>query len=120
MHSRIRTKSRREVKIRNITEFYDKLKNLGYPVAYRCFAEGDVPNAPFIVYYENGTNNFSADGIVYQNIKEINVELYTEVKMQEIEEKIEQLLTENKIFWEKEEYYIESERYIETLYTITI
>ena len=41
------------------------LKSLGYPVAYSHFAEGNVPVPPYITYYFPGTDNFSADGVVY-------------------------------------------------------
>ena len=58
-------------------EIYEGLKSLGYPVAYSHFAEGDVPDLPYIVYYFPGTDNFSADGIVYHQVTELNIELYT-------------------------------------------
>ena len=97
-------------------EIFTGLKGLGYPVAYRKFGEGEVPNAPYIVWYFNGTEDFPADGIAYQSIHDFNIELYAEKKDFEAEKKIEQWLTEQGIFFDYEEFYIESENYIETLY----
>ena len=97
-------------------EMYSGLKNLGYPVAYRTFEEGEVPKAPFIVWYVDGTDNFAADGIVYEKICSVYIELYTDKKDFEAEERIEKWLTDNGIYYDYDETYIESEKYIETLY----
>lgn len=97
-------------------EIYEGLKSLGYPVAYSHFAEGDVPDLPYIVYYFPGTDNFSADGIVYHQITELDIELYTVKKDLEAEEKIEKWLTGNELFYEKSEYYIESERMLQVIF----
>lgn len=97
-------------------EIYEGLKSLGYPVAYSHFAEGDIPDLPYIVYYSSGTDNFSADGIVYHQITELNIELYTVKKDLEAEKKIENWMIENELFYEKSEYYIESERMLQVIF----
>ena len=97
-------------------EIYEGLKSLGYPVAYSHFAEGDVPDLPYIVYYFPGTDNFSADGIVYHQVTELNIELYTVKKDLEAEKKIGNWMTENELFYEKSEYYIESERMLQVIF----
>lgn len=97
-------------------EIYEGLKSLGYPVAYSHFAEGDVPDLPYIVYYFPGTDNFSADGIVYHQITELDIELYTAKKDLEAEKKIENWMIENELFYEKSEYYIESERMLQVIF----
>ena len=101
-------------------EFYQGLVSLGYPVAYSHFAEGNGPDPPYITYYYPGTNNFSADGIVYQEINEIDIELYSTEKDLEAEKKIADWLTENGLFYEKLEYYIESEKMIQVIFEIEI
>ena len=103
-----------------IQELYLGLSSLEYPVAYSHFGEGDVPDPPYITYYYPGTDNFSADGIVYLPINEVDVELYDEKKNPEAEHKIEAFLTENGIFYEKQEYYIESEKMIQVIYEFEI
>ena len=80
------------------------LKKMGFPVAYSHYAEGDVPKSPYIVIQGMGSNNFSADGIVYHEIEDTNIELYCDKKDQETEKKISDFLTENKIYYEKTEF----------------
>ena len=80
-----------------LKEICKGLEGLGYPVAYRAFAEGEVPDPPYIVYYEQGTDNFSADGIPYDIITDLDIELYTKKKDPEAEQKIIDWLTENGI-----------------------
>lgn len=69
-----------------------------------------------MVYLFPGTDNFSADGVVYQAIDELNIELYSEEKDPEAEKKIADWLTENGLFFEKQEYYIESEKMIQVIF----
>ena len=94
------------------------LKKMGFPVAYSHYAEGDVPKSPYIVIQGMGSNNFSADGIVYHEIEDTNIELYCDKKDQETEKKISDFLTENKIYYEKTETYIKSEKMIQTVFEI--
>lgn len=101
-------------------EIYEGLKSLGYPVAYSHFAEGNVPAPPFITYYYPGTDNFSADGIVYVPINEVDIELYSNTKNLDAEKKIEDWLTMNDLFYEKLEYYIESEKMIQVIFETEI
>lgn len=69
-----------------------------------------------MVWLFPGTDNFSADGVVYQEIDELNIELYSEEKDLEAEKKIADWLTENGLFFEKQEYYIESEKMIQVIF----
>lgn len=96
------------------------LKSLGYPVAYSHFAEGNVPAPPYITYYFPGTDNFSADGVVYMPIDELDIELYSIEKDLEAEKKIADWLTQNGLFYEKLEYYIESEKMIQVIFETEI
>lgn len=101
-------------------ELIESLKKTGFPAAYHHFEERQGPKPPFIVYYEKGTNNMIADGKVYKKICRVNVELYTDCKDLEAEEKVEMALDEIGACWEKEEDYIESERMYEVLYEMEV
>ncbi len=103
-----------------IKELYAGLIGLGYPVAYSHFSEGNVPDPPFITYFCSGTNNFSADGIAYCKIDEFDIELYSRNKDLDAEKKIEDWLTQKDLFYEKTEYYIESEKMIQVIFEISI
>lgn len=93
------------------------LEKIGLPFAYDHFAEGESPNPPFICYLIPNSDNFSADGRVYYKINEIHIELYTDCKDLSAEQKVEAVLDEHGIFYEKTEVWIESENLYEILYT---
>ena len=93
------------------------LEQIGLPFAYDHFAEGESPDPPFICYLIPNSDNFSADGRVYYKINEIHIELYTDCKDLSAEQKVEAVLDEHGIFYEKTEVWIESENLYEVLYT---
>ena len=93
------------------------LEEIGLPFAYDHFAEGESPAPPFICYLIPNSDNFSADGRVYYKINEIHIELYTDFKDLSAEQKVEAVLDEHGIFYEKTEVWIESENLYEVLYT---
>ena len=93
------------------------LEELGLPFAYDHFAEGESPETPFICYLSPGSDNFAADGKVYYKINEFHIELYTDYKDPELEERLEDILDAASIFYEKSETWIESEKLYEVLYT---
>lgn len=92
------------------------IRDIGLPNAYHHFAEGESPKPPFLVYLLSSSNNFSADGKVYFKVNEVHMELYTDYKNPQLEKKIEAVLDEYGIFYNKFESYIESERLYEVLY----
>jgi hypothetical protein len=93
------------------------LEEMGLPYAYDHFAEGEGPDPPFVCFRCPNSDNFAADGTVYFPITEIDIELYTDRKDPEIEKKLEDLLIESGIFFEKTETWIESEKLYEVLYS---
>ena len=56
------------------------LEGAGLPLAYDHYAEGESPDPPFLIFLFPSSNNFSADGKVYQKIDSLHVELYTDRK----------------------------------------
>lgn len=93
------------------------LEQIGLPFAYDHFAEGESPDPPFICYLIPNSDNFSADGRAYYKINEIHIELYTDCKDLSAEQKVEAVLDEHGIFYDKSEVWIESEKLYEVLYT---
>lgn len=92
----------------------------GLPSAYDHFAEGESPEPPFLVYLYPKADNFSADGIAYFKINLLNLELYTDVKDVELEERVEAVLDSHGIFYAKSEVWIESEHLYEVLYEMEV
>lgn len=78
-------------------------------VAYRTFPVGKAPKLPFICYLCTNTDNFFADGITFQVIQGVDVELYTAKKDVASEFAIENKLDALGLGWEKYEEYIDSE-----------
>lgn len=96
------------------------LKTIGLPYAYSHFAQGKSPTPPFMCYLVNRSENFSADGIVYHKKNHVDLELYTDKKSLTLETKIEKVLDDYKIFYNKTEIYIESERLYEVIYQFVL
>lgn len=92
------------------------LKESDIPFAYDHFAEGESSDPPFICYLFPGSNNFAADGKVYFKANEVHIELYTDFKDLTVEQKLEAVLDEHGIFYNKSETWIESEKLYEVLY----
>lgn len=92
------------------------LEKIGLPFAYHHFAEGESPDPPFLIYLLPASDNFAADGGVYFKANEVHIELYTDYKNPETEAKLETVLDEYGIFYEKTEVFIEAEKLYEVLY----
>lgn len=92
----------------------------GLPFAYDHFVEGQSPEPPFLVFLYPGANNFAADGITYFKVNRLHLELYTDEKSIELEEKVEAVLTRHGIFYGKSEVWIESENLYEVLYEMEV
>ena len=103
--------------IENLVEMLQELK---IPFAYDHFAEGESPEPPFICYLLPGSNNFAADGKVYFKINQGRIELYTDSKDLAVERKVEMVLDESGIFYNKSEVWIQSEKLYEVLYSFEV
>lgn len=101
-------------------ELHDGLKSLGYPVAYSHFAEGEAPELPYITYLQTGTDNSAADGVVWLEVPEYDIELYSDTKNLEAEKAIADFLTANGIYYDKQETYIESEKMLQVVFEINL
>ncbi len=96
------------------------LREAGLPLAYDHFAEGESPDPPFLVFLFPSSDNFSADGRVYQRIDALHIELYTDLKQPVLEASLETVLDRHGIFYEKTEVWIESEHLYEVLYSTEV
>lgn len=96
------------------------LQAAGIPFAYDHFAEGEAMDPPFICYLLPGSDNFAADGKVYHKISRVNIELYTDKKDLNAEQKVEDALDAASIFYAKSEVWIDSEKLYEVLYEMEV
>ena len=92
------------------------LEATGIPFAYHHFAEGESPEPPFICYLLPEDDDFAADGINYYEIDVVQIELYTDKKDLELEHRVQQILTNHGIYYERDEVWISEERLYEVIY----
>ena len=85
---------------------------------YYHFEECEAVNPPFICWLIPETRNFSAAGKVYFKSDKVDIELYTDEKDFELEERVEAALDAADLFWQKSEQYIKSENMYEVLYEV--
>ena len=93
------------------------LEEIGIPFAYSHFAEGESPEPPFLCYLLPRSDNFSADGAVYHKLSVVHFEVYTDKKDRTLENRVEDVLDKNNIFYNKSEVWINSEKLYEVIYS---
>lgn len=103
-----------------LEELTKLIDSTGIPTTYRAFEEGKSPGLPFICILDAGTNNFFADGCVYQEIHDVNVELYTKKKDLYLENTVKKVLNDNEISWQQTEVYIDSEKCYENIFNLEV
>ena len=96
------------------------LRETGLPVAYDHFAEGEAPDPPFLCFLYPNSDDFAADGRVFQRIDDIHIELYTDKKDTRAELIVEAVLDAHEIPYRKSEVWIEKENLYEVLYSTQI
>ena len=101
-------------------EITSMLEEADLPLAYDHFAEGESPDPPFLIFLFPSSDNFSADGRVYQKIDALHIELYTDTKSPDTEAALEAVLDAYGIFYDKTEVWIESEHLYEVLYSTEV
>ena len=92
----------------------------GLPNAYDHFIEGESPDPPFLVFLFPRSDNFMADGKVYQKIDELHFELYTDKKQPDVEARVEAVLDSHGICYDKSEVWISEEKLYEVLYSMEV
>ena len=93
------------------------LEEIGIPFAYSHFAEGESPEPPFLCYLLPRSDNFSADGAVYHKLNVVHFEVYTDKKDRALENRVEDVLDKNNVFYNKSEVWINSEKLYEVIYS---
>lgn len=106
-----------------LSELKTILDGSGFPVAYSHFTPSEnnpVPDPPFVCYLVTSSSNFSADNQVYKQIQNVQIELYTDNKDLEAEEKIETILNDHEIPFGTSETFIESEALYQKIYEVRL
>ena len=98
----------------------EMMEEMELPFAYHHFAEGESPAPPFLLFLSPGENTFSADNSAYFSCKQLDIELYTDKKLPELEEQVETVLAQHEIYYTKTELFIDSEELYEVLYEMEV
>ncbi|MDE5557806.1 MAG: hypothetical protein K2J32_09010 [Ruminococcus sp.] len=101
-------------------EISEMMLEMGLPSAYEHFSENENPSLPFLIWWLDGENTFSADNYMYYSSLQLNISLYTDEKSLETEAEIERILKHHHIFYNKSEDWIESEKLYEILYEMEV
>ena len=101
-------------------EINEMMLEMGLPFAYHHFSEGESPKPPFLIFLSPGEHTFSADNLMYHSFKKLDIELYTDEKSPEAEQRVEEVLLQHNIFYTKTETWIESEKLYEVLYQMEV
>ena len=102
-----------------LSEFADILEKSALPVTYRAYQENNVPEMPYLIYYESSPTINAADTTVNHESKSVTVELAFERKDEDLEERLEELWKTHELFFEaQEETFIETERLYVKPYTV--
>ena len=82
---------------------FNILKTLEIPVAYDHFNSDKNVNPPFLTYREISSDTFKADNISYLRKYNYELELVTIKKDAVLQNRLEEILTNNKIPYDKED-----------------
>lgn len=104
-------------------ELNTQLKTTKFPVAYHHFIvddENPPPTIPNVVFLRVFDDNISSDFKVHGKFKNYQIELYTDKKDLDAENKVEQVINLIDPDYDTSESYIESEALYQVVYTIKL
>lgn len=104
----------------NLMEFKSELEQLEIPIQYQAFASGHAPSLPYLIFYENDSDNIFADNHNYFDVLNVVCELYTDEKDIELETKLNKLFYDNEIQYNSTETFIDSENMYMKTYDVQI
>lgn len=102
------------------SEIEQMLDKTGIEYSYHHFETEEAVDPPFIVWYMLDSSNTRADGKVYTKSGRMNIELYTDQKDFDMEQRIEDILDLYEIAYEKTEAYLDNEMMYEVLYEMEV
>lgn len=103
-----------------LVEVNKMVESIGLPYEYYEFKEGESPSPPFICFFYGPSDDLYADNENYQDIRQLNIELYTAYKDFALEKTIENVLKLNGLSFYREENFIESEQIWQIAYEMEV
>jgi len=102
--------------INGIIEELATVLNCDY--AYSAFKEGT--RSRFLIFYYDDSDDLYADNVNYQSIENLVIEYYSPTKEIKSERKIQKILSDNEIAYDKATAYVSDERINMTRYTTEV
>lgn len=97
-------------------EIATMIESIGVPFAYYQFSKATAKPCPFICFYYQGSADEGADNINYVHVDRLIIELYTDNKDFQLEDRVGEVLNSHGLFYNREEAYIDTERMYEVIY----
>ncbi len=104
----------------NLMEFKAELEQLEIPIQYRAFQVGQAPELPYLIFYENDSDNVFADNQNWFDVLNVVCELYADEKDIELETKLQKLFYDTEIQYNSTETFIDSENMYLKTYDVQI
>ena len=101
-------------------EVNNMVESIGLPYAYFQFPEKTGQAPPFICFFYTNSDDLFADNSNYQDIRRLNIELYTSTKDFALEKTIENTLKLNGFSYYREENFIETEKIWQIAYEMEV
>lgn len=101
-------------------EVKNMVESIGLPYAYFQFPEKTGQAPPFICFFYTNSDDLFADNSNYQDIRRLNIELYTSTKDFALEKTIEDTLKLNGFSYYREENFIETEKIWQIAYEMEV
>lgn len=101
-------------------EVKNMVESIGLPYAYFQFPEGTGQAPPFMCFFYTNSDDLFADNSNYQDIRRLNIELYTSTKDFALEKTIEDTLKLNGFSYYREENFIETEKIWQIAYEMEV
>lgn len=101
-------------------EVKNMVESIGLPYAYFQFPEKTGQAPPFICFFYTNSDDLFADNSNYQDIRRLNIELYTSTKDFALEKTIEDILKLNGFTYYREENFIETEKIWQIAYEMEV
>ena len=102
----------------NRKDMQSLLMSFGRPVQYMRWKRGQAPELPYWLFRIPSRRDKKADNRNFQKVLKWQIDLYSDGKEEELEEKLEAALDAKRIPYTKHEDYIESEDMLLSRYYI--
>lgn len=99
-----------------IEEFVKVLQESDLPVTHYQWPVGNVPDLPYLVYTIPQSDGEYADNRTWAEICEIDVELYSEQRNFQLEDRLKEIFNAHELPYTTEFNYIESEQMYQTIF----